>query len=302
MAGCGCSIANLGYGSCGEVFDVTRKLIFVRTYDNDGVRNKISTSDLVDGVLPEAFITAKLIATPDKRWYPIGDFNAVVEATGEDVEFTDDFGANFPISKGSITYEGYIEGAGNKLESKVNGYNCDEFSVYQVDLMDTILGDEDGEDLYPLAIVKGTIKATYFKKSISGATPNRLLVNYTLKNNVRFGSFAGIPQDENGYDMSGLNGLQDATSAVEVVDATTLKVTITTDGGSFAKPRLVTGLVIGDFAILNTTTAGAVVPSVLAEVAGVYTLTIPAQTTSDSGVISAVKGGFEIAQSLFTFA
>ena len=41
-------------------------------------------------------------------------------------------------------------------------------------------------------------------------TPNRLLVNYTLKNNVRFGSFAGIPQDDNGYDMSGLNGLQDA--------------------------------------------------------------------------------------------
>jgi len=302
MAGCGCNIANLGYGSCGEVFDVTRKLIFVRTYDNDGVRNKVSTSDLVDGVLPEAFIEGKLIADPDKRWYPIGDFNAVVEATGEDVEFITDLGAIFPIAKGSITYEGYIEGAGNKLESKVNGYNCDEFSVYQVDLMDTLLGDEEGEDLYPLAIVKGTIKATYFKKSISGATPNRLLVNYTLKNNVRFGSFAGIPQDENGYDMSGLAGLQDAVTTVEVVDATTLKVKVTTDGGSFAKPRLITGLLIGDFTILNVTTALGVIPTVMAEMEGVYTLTIPAQTTLDSGVLIPAKSGFDISQALFTFA
>jgi len=302
MAGCGCKIANLGGGACGETFDVTRKLVFVRTFDDDGLKNKISKSDLVNGVLPEAFIEAKLIETPDKRWYPIGDFNAVVEATGDDTEFTDDFGALFPISKGSITYEGYIEGASNKLESKLNGFNCDEFSVYEVDTLGTLLGDDDGDDLLPLAVVRGTIKATYFKKSISGATPNRLLVNFTLKNSVRFGDFLGIPQDCNEYDMTSITGLQDANTSVTVVDATTLEVTFTTDGGSFCKPRLITGLLVGDITLTNTTTALPVVPSALAEVDGVYTLAIPSQTTGDTGSVTATKGGFDIDTATITFA
>ena len=277
-------------------------LFCVPCFITSGQENKISKSDLVNGVLPESFIDAKLIETPDKRWYPIGDFNAVVEATGDDTEFTDDFGALFPISKGSITYEGYIEGASNKLESKLNGFNCDEFSVYEVDTNGTILGDDAGDDLLPLAVVRGTIKATYFKKSISGSTPNRLLVNFTLKNSIRFGDFLGIPQDCNEYDMTSISGLQDATTAVNVIDATTLEVTFTTDGGSFCKPRLITGLTIADIVVLNTTTALGVVPSALAEVDGVYTLTIPAQTTGDGGNVTATKTGFDFSTATFTYA
>ena len=155
MAGCGCSIANLGYGSCGEVFDVTRKLIFVRTYDNDGVRNKISTSDLVDGVLPEAFITAKLIATPDKRWYPIGDFNAVVEATGEDVEFTDDFGANFSyLAIGFPITKWWKSGIGIVPLTSI-GYNIEQ----------TVEMEYDGSEVITTYSGEGGITNFYFDNS-----------------------------------------------------------------------------------------------------------------------------------------
>jgi len=301
MAGCGCKIANLGGGACSETFDVTRKLIFVRTYDDTGVKNKISKSDLVSGQLPEAFTDAKLIETPDKRWYPIGNFNGVTEVTGDDVEFTDDFGAVFPITKGSITYEGFIEGASNKLESKINGFNCDEFSVYEVDVTGRLLGDDKGEDLLPFKIVRGTIKGTYARKNISGSTPNRLQVNFTMENSIRFGDFLGIPQDCNGYDMDSISGLQDATTSVTVSSTTELVVSFTTDGGSFCEPRLVEGLLVGDITLTNTTTSSGVVPSSFAENGGVYTLTIPAQTTSDAGSITATKSGFDFDTATFTF-
>jgi len=298
---CGCDIANLGYSSCGDLFGLTRKLILVRTTDDDGNLNKISQSDLVNGVLPEAFMDAKLNETEDKRYYPIGNFNQVSEVTGDDVLFTDDFGAEGVITEGSITFEGYIESAPNTLETKVKTFSCGDYSGFYVDTKNVMVGVESGEDLLPAKIAKGTLRASWIKVSVVNSNLNRLKVNFTLDSSVKFGNMNAIEQSCNEYDMSTIEGLFDATQTVTVNTATELTSSIKTDGGSFCNPAMVEGLGFADFTLTNATTGLPVVIGAPAEVSGVYTLTIPAQTGGDIGTLAVSKNGFDIGTETITF-
>lgn len=304
MAGCGCNISNLGYSSCGEVFGLTKKIIFVRTFDDDGNRNKISRTDFVGGELPEAFIDAKLNETTDKRWYPLGDFNQVTEVKADDTLFTDDFGASYLITKGAISYEGFIESAPNSLESKVNTFNCGEYSAFFVDTSFNLTGIETEDDcLLPVPIAQGTLRADWIKISIPNGNVNRLRVNFTMDSSVTFGSMNAIEQTCNGYDLSGIIGLFDATSSLTVNSDTELKVDVDTDGGTYCTPQKLEGLVLADFAITNDTLATTVTPSSVVEApAGCYTITIPAQVAGELGTLTITKAGFEIPTSAITFA
>ena len=298
---CGCDIANLGYSSCGDLFGLTRKLILVRTVDNDGVRNKISQSDFVNGVLPEAFTQGKLNETEDKRWYPIGNFNQVSEVKGDDVLFTDDFGAEGLITDGSITFEGYIESAPNKLEKKLKTFSCGDYSAFFIDVKNTLVGVEKGDDLFPSQIAKGTLRADWIKVSAVNSNLNRLKLNFTLENSISFGDMNAIEQDCNDYDLRGIQGLFDATQTVVVSSTTELVTSVKTDGGSFCTPSMLEGLVLGDFTLTNVTAALAIPIASVSEVNGVYTLTISAQTTGDIGTLAITKNGFEIGTETITF-
>jgi hypothetical protein len=298
---CGCNIANLGYSSCGDLFGLTRKLILVRTIDDEGNRNKISKSDFVGGVLPEAFVTGKLNETADKRWYPLGDFNQVSEVKGDDVLFTDDFGAETLITAGSITYEGYIESAPNTLESKVKTFGCGDFSAFYIDVKNSIVGLETGDDLFPNQIAKGTLRADWIKVSVVNSNVSRLKVNFTLDNSISFGDMNAITQSCNGYDMRDLEGLFDATSTVTVASSTELTVSVKTDGGSFCNPAMVEGLAISDFTLTNVTNSSVITISTLTELSGVYTLGFLAQNTSDVGTLAISKTGFDIPTKTIAF-
>ena len=175
---CGCDVLNLGYSSCGDLFGLTRKLVFVRTIDDDGARNKVSQSDFINGVLPEAFIDGKLNETEDKRWYVIGDFNQVSEVKGDDVLFTDDFGAEGLITGGSITFEGYIESAPNTLQPKIQSFSCGDYSAFYIDVKKATIGIESGDDLFPAKIAKGTFRSDWIKVSAVNSNLNRLKLNF----------------------------------------------------------------------------------------------------------------------------
>ena len=254
------------------------------------------------GKLPEAFTTGKLNAPIDERWYPIGDFNQVNEAKGDDVLFEGDKGASYLVAKGSISFEAYIEAAPNTLEKKVNSFNCGDFSAFYIDDNDAIIGVESGDDLFPAIVAQGTLRADWIKRSIVNSNVQRLKINFTLDNSVTFGEMNAIEQSCNEYDVAGINGLYDATSETTVTDATTLTVDVTTDGGSFCSPQKLEGLVLGDFTLTNLTTALGVTISVVTEVNGVYTLTIPAQTAADIGSLVITKTNFDIPAETITFA
>ena len=291
MANCNCDtgLFNLQSGSCIVNPAITRKFIFVEYFKADGTINGIDLT----APFGEAEIDARLNQTDKKlRWY-LSDIvsNFVTERADPNTETIDN--VNFITSQGTRTMTGDFLASSAELAKKIDSNNCVEMGVYLVDEDNGISGilSRDGF-LDPIRLEKNAFGKVVFPTE---STIFKVMFSSTWQKSVKDGDIKVLTFDDHQTDILNKRGLIDVeakNSATTSGGSATIEY-ITSDGSAYGSAF--TGLVVGDFAIINVTTNSAVSPlSAVENPNGTYSITFASQTTSDVGTIVATKQGFEI--------
>jgi len=298
MANCNCDtgLFNLQSGSCLINPAITRKFVFVEYFKADGTINGIDLS----APFGETEIDALLNQTDKKlRWF-LSDTasNFVTERADPNTETIDN--VNFITSQGIRTMTADFLASSSELAKKIDANNCVEMGVYLVDEDNGISGilSRDGF-LDPIRLERNAFGKVIFPTE---STIFKVMFSSTWQKSIQDGDLRVLTFADHQTDMLNKRGLIDVKeSDAASVTATTATIRFTTNDGS-AYGSAFTGLLVGDFAMFNTTTAAAVVPTLAVENPdGTYLLTFPAQTTSDLGTITATSAGFEFEVANITY-
>ena len=298
MANCNCDtgLFNLQSGSCLINPAITRKFVFVEYFKADGTINGIDLS----APFGEAEIDALLNQTDKKlRWF-LSDTasNFVTERADPNTETIDN--VNFITSQGIRTMTADFLASSAELAKKIDSNNCVEMGVYLIDEDNGISGilSRDGF-LDPIRLERNAFGKVVFPTE---STIFKVMFSSTWQKSVQDGNLRVLSYSDHQTDMLNKRGLIDVNASdVSVLSATTATIRFTTNDGS-AYGSAFTGLVVGDFAMFNSTIAAAVVPSLAVENPdGTYLLTFAAQTTSDLGTITATSAGFEFEVANITY-
>ena len=169
---CSCGagrIGNLGLPACSDLLQVVSRVIIVPTYDYDGNRNAISSSDFTDGLLTDGFINGKLIESdPSKRWYITDKLFDEVEITNTDrTTQTTSSGAIYELLNGVMSFSAKLYKRPPSYSGQLHTSTCNENAVYLVDTTGRLMGEvsTDGDYLYPLELQEGSVVSEWFPKS-----------------------------------------------------------------------------------------------------------------------------------------
>ena len=214
---CGSGRDNLGVLGCSPVMKTIKKHIVMDEFNSDGERNAIKLSDLVDGVLPDAFIAGKTNETDKtKRWYFTPDKYENVEGTRTDPT-TEEFqsGRIVKIQDGVRQFQGFLLGQDSTLASRIASSGCSDTAVYEVAIDGSIRGEvsEDGQTLYPMLINKGSLISVPVE-SVEGTSIPKIQLNFQFDQTVDEGSLMILAAENIETDLLKVNGLLDGEITV----------------------------------------------------------------------------------------
>lgn len=294
---------NIGLGNsrlpdgCTNIADVAKHLIFVRTVADDGTDNKITfASDDLDQTYFDA-LTGQ--ADQSKRWYPFTQkaLETVKDERGEDTYDTFDSGTKIWLQQGTRRFEAEIPTttvSALGFFEKARNY---KMSVWVVDNNGNLIGSTRGEQgvLYPFRIADQTIMAKNMPKQPKAA--QRLKIGFDFDVAENDSEINMVQAGELRYDVSKLRGLYDVDVAFASVGATGWVATIVTPYGTAMNRMPVTGLVAGDFTLVNRATGSTVTITSVTEsttTKGKYTFVIPS-TAAAKLKLSCTKTGYDFA-------
>lgn len=274
---------NVGQPNCVDVFARSKYLIFVQTRQNDGTLNSIAPTDTIN----QLFLDGKVNADKDERWYvmPLHKNYAAerAEAITEDID-----GIPFNVAQGNktVSFE-YIDKVGAPpVVNSINSFACGSYSYFIVTQSNEIVGVKpSGEDnLLPIAIEQGTLYARFMEPTKT--TKARTMAQMLVREDVNDGDLKMIPSTAITANLSDNKAVAEINLELTTPQtlATEIEVTATFKYfGTFPNNQPLEGITsTSAFVVTNTTTSLTVVVSGITETApGVYTLTIPAQTTAD---------------------
>lgn len=274
---------NVGQPNCVDVFARSKYLIFVQTRQNDGTLNSITPSDTFD----QTFLDTKVNAATDERWYvmPIHkNYTAErAEAITEDID-----GIPFNVAQGNktVSFE-YIDKVGAPpVVKNINSFACGAYSYFIVTQNNEVVGYQpSGEDnLLPIPVEQGTLYARFMEPTKT--TKARTMAQMLVREDVNDGDLKMIPTDEITANLNDNRSVAEINLELTTPQTTATEIEITATYkyfGTFPNNQPLEGITTAtDFEVYNQTTSSSVTPSGITETApGVYTLTIPAQTTSD---------------------
>jgi hypothetical protein len=302
MRNCDCNLgfSNTGYADCKNLFSVTRKLIFVPTFDSTGARNFIAPGDTIDA----AYFAAKLNETdPYKRWYPTGLLENVEDVRAEPVMETLASQKKQFIQDGIRTFKAWWVKESNVMVGKLMSLQCKDFSVYKIDRQSALIGSYDGTNLNPIMADKDTFYAMLL--NMTDTTSQKIPINFEYDRSERDEDLRMISMSEmNGANALLLDGLLDVNAAISGASTTGFVAKLTTDYGTFETPIKVVGFVKADFTLYNETTHAPVSltsATVTENPDGTYTFaSVPAQSSYDVLTLSATKTGYEFPDTTVT--
>jgi len=308
MAFCTCDgrFGNTGLPSGIKPFGITKKLIVVPTFDNDGNRNSILASDFVNGVLPATYVEGKINeADASKRWYPISTkLKNVTQERAESINEDFDDGSLSRIRQGAKPFAGMIVGADYVQLDKLTQGGCESLSFYAVDECGNLRGtvSSDGTELFPTKIEDGSWDPIFMEKT--DTTDNKIMLNFQYEVDELDSDLRMVSAQSTESDVKNLNGLIDVLSAVSGESTTGFTVDLSTCYGDFNDPIKFKGRVLADFELNEVSpTPGAVVILTLTETSdGVYDLTFAAETSGDvlQLTLAPAVTGFELEETLIT--
>lgn len=294
MGACACNVGfgNTGKANCEPIQDVTAKLIFVRTFADDGTKNAIPVGTVVD----DAFIEARINEVDvSKRWYPSRRLVAVEDVRGDNATESID-GVDYITDKGQRTFVGFSPKTDAVYLGKISQGECGQFSVFIVDKSNRIIGEEseDGLNLYPVAIEEGTYYTRLVKTTQSTVQKTEIGFTFSILSNdedLRLTQATG--------DLLGSTGLLDVNATNSGESTVGFVSALALDYGYFGSEIPVVGWVLADFELYNVTQDVAVVITSVTETPdGTYTFVIPAQTAADELTLKGVKTGFELTSTI----
>ena len=307
-AGCNCNgrIGNTGYPGV-KPFGVTAGLYMMPILANDGTRNGI---DLTSNDLGQALLDGINNPDPSKRIYPFNNLRNVTFEEADPNFETADNGERFKTRNGikTVTFEAW--GVNEQFFAKASE-NCVNFGVFLVDVCGNVKGqlEEALELLAPRPVNQFSFFAKYMDATADTGAKVMFSMDYSLLTSD--GGQWMIP-DSLLAPLSALelNGLIDVTFDVTVVSATALSVQANYQYGNAVNRLPWRGGQLADFSLFNLNSQFLVAPTIVTEsplVPGLYSVTIPAQSTGDDLTITAFKAatgnltnGFEGVPELFT--
>lgn len=308
MANCICNNArkNTGVTNCKSLFFAPKKSIFVPTYKDDGTRNKIAAAD----VLNAAYVTGKLNASEDQRWYPTPNFENGTITQADPTYETPKSGKKFLVSEGITSVVAEFFEQELKYLEKLKDKKCGSWSVFQIDVQGNMLGETDGTDFYPIKMADGTMSAVPVFAEEMTSVP-KLRINFDFDQTVYSENLIIISASEfTGVTLLTISGLLDVNVTASDKGTASFTVELSADFGTFKNKIAITGFVITDFVssvtastskLRNVTTgADITITSVTENPDGTYVFVYPSQTTGDVLTLAASKDGYEFPNTTIT--
>ncbi len=275
---CDYSLSNTGTPSKQGIAAATKKLIFVRLYDDAGNRNSVDATDTLDAAY---FLALTRAADPSARWYPTPEIKNVEDTRAETVFETFTDGSNAKIREGIRSFMGLMINMGPVFLSKLQGFACEKMGVYFVDACGKLVGSisADGTQLYPVAIAQGSFDATLMKAT--DAVLAKVQVKFDISSLERDENLR-IAETETDVDLLTIDGMLDVIGTSVSTAQTTMTFKLALQYGPFGDAIKVQGFVAGDFSLENITDDAVVaVSSANESPVGTYTLTYASQTIAD---------------------
>jgi hypothetical protein len=290
--GCSCDagLSNTGRPGCVPLQSVTRKLILVPLYANDGTKNRIDLS----APLPT---WADLVNEVDasKRWFPLPEFENV-ELPKADTLFEEAAsGRKARIRQGvrSFTGELWEDDSTPTFLGKLEAARCVEFGAYVVDINGSLIGLEENGYLYPLPVDNDSWDPKFM--FASDTTVQKIMVAFDFDRLLPEHRMYMITATEAGINFNSLRGLLDVNLVEVSSNATTTVVEASFDYGTALNRIKYQGAGLpADWTLFNNTTALAVtITTVVENPTGTYTISYSAGVTvADSLTLSTNKAGF----------
>jgi hypothetical protein len=292
---CATSYANTGKPDCTVELKDTRKLIVVPTYGSAGTLNKIATGNILNA----SYFTGKYnAADPLDRWYPLPLLEYVEDTKAEINYETPPSGTTYPISEGIRSFKASFMFGDTIFLTKLNAFNCNDISVFEIDSDSNIIGKTDETDFYPRKVSSKTF-ATMLMRAKAKTEKEKINIMFDFDITEDDEDIRVITSTEAGADLLLAEGLLDTNIAISAVLATSFTATMTMDYGTFKTATPDIGHVKADFALVKNGGAAVTITSITEGVDGVYAFVVPSCTGAHTLTFS--KTGWEITTATVTF-
>jgi hypothetical protein len=299
---CNVTLGNSGVPGCQAIAAVTRKLIIVPTYADDGTKNRILKTD----TLNQAFFDALVDNTDaSKRYYPTVVLDNVEDVRADSIQETLNSGENTKIQDGIRSFSGFGQAVSTVYLSKIQNWACVDISAYAVDRQGNLIGKDsaDGLAIEPISINQNTWDPQAIKAT--DTTKQKISHKFEWSSAESDGDLRQINSaDLGGADLLSLSGLLDVTTVISAITATTFTATLTLDYGSYMANNPVKGWVVGDFSFDETSPSpGSVIISSVTEgvpADGVYAFVVPIMASPEIYALTASKAGFDFTSTVVT--
>lgn len=295
ICNCSLTLSNTGVPGKQSIAAVTKKLVFVKMYDDDGVRNSIASTDTLDQAYFDALVNQ---ADASKRWYPTPEIKNITDERGDPTTetFTDNTVA--VTIAGARTFTGVMLSMGSVFLGKLEAIACNNVGVYYIDNCGKLSGtiSADGTKLYPVEIADGSFDVRLLKAADTAIA--KVQVSFTVSALEKDANLR-IAEPESDADLLKLSGLLDVNAATSGESTTGFVSALTLDYGSFGDAIKVKGWALADFSLYNETSASSVaITSVTESPQGTYTFVIPAQSPADVLTLTGSKAGYDLSASI----
>jgi hypothetical protein len=283
--GCNCGLggANVGIVKCPSIIRKSVGLILVPIYANDGVRNSVTLTSAV----PFDLSTLIKNVDPTKRGYPLLDLKnvAISRSDTQYRTFTDN--SKEKTQEGIYSYSAMVAGGGvpSKLVKNLVDLGCDQLGIYIVTKDGKLVGYEDGNEMYPIAIE--AFDPYYMFATDEGESG--IMIQLDLDNDFQAGLLYQLPPAYFTSNLLEVVGLYNAVFTELVVSTTSIEFSVSHEYGEGRKIQNIKGLLTADFTLFNNTTDTAVTITTLTETPNEkYTASFVAQTVADKLTLSTV--------------
>lgn len=287
MGTCSCDtpVSNLGSPKCTPQIGIILRVAFMPVFKLDGSLNSIDATATLDSTL---FDSMQYHSDPFQRLYPLAvDLENVELPKGETKYQTYNSGRKRKIKDGERQFKAIAPEIGTTLTGKIEAMGCSsKVGAFFIDHLGNLIGMERQgqlQKLFPIPIADSTVDAMFDFANDSAVSQTTIMFDFDSQ--VQDSNLSMIDFNElTSVDLrTQLIGKLDLTISESGVSTTTsFKAMIGLDYGTVKTKVPVKGLVLADFNLYNTSTSLAVTPSSVVESPdGIYTFTIPAQTSGD---------------------
>jgi len=296
MAVCKCDVglSNLGLPNCVPIAGVTKKIILLPYYDNDGNINSVDCADAFD----EAYFVAKANDTADKRWQVTPEVKNVDDVKGDSIFESFNDASNLLVQEGTRTFNGVMPQQSPAFLGQLKGARCVQLGVFIIDKNGALIGSGIVEGkLQPFRVDNNTWNATLVKGTDTTLQKVMLSFEYSrleLDENIRM-----ITADSFTFDLLNLQAVKDVNlTGLAVTLPSQIDFTAETIYGSQCALVKVQGLgdpTLTDFVVTVDGVPDAIL-SVTEASAGVYTIGITSVLVGGEVVVVTIaKDNFEVA-------